>query len=327
MSDAQWLEWRRAGIGASDVAAAAQGRYGGSYGVVASKLGGVKDESNQDRKNLGHAWEERLADIVTTATGLYVVGEQMWCEHAEHPHRRATVDGFLAYADEVTVDDVTAVLELKTRHPNAGSMWSYYADQVQYQMHVTGVGEAVLCEATIGNDDDLLGIRLDRIEADPDRQAFLADAADWLWEHVQAGTYPEPDTPDALDAVKARHATASDDDTPVDLSELEEAIARHKAIKEAEKAVGDELKLLEAQIREALGSAKKGTAPGWSVSLSAPSRVLTDTAAEAFLLVHPDAAKQTIDRAKAEQIDKALLDELKEPVGARTLRITRKATT
>ena len=40
MSDADWLEWRRGGIGASDVARAATGKYGGGpIAVVSQKLG------------------------------------------------------------------------------------------------------------------------------------------------------------------------------------------------------------------------------------------------------------------------------------------------
>ena len=321
-----WLEWRRNGVGASDVAAAAIGLYGGIYGAVASKHGHTSTW-NQDRKDVGHAWEDRIADAVHTLTGYWVVGEQQLCEHPDQPHRRATVDGFLAATPEIfDMADVHSLLELKVRHPNAGqdNPRAYRLAQVQYQMHVTGMTRALVAVATVDSADTLVSLELEWVDADSERQLFLADLADRIWRHVQDGTYPNPDTPESLEYVKARFADTDDDDEPVDLEDIVDLIARHKELKTAVKAADDETRIVEARIREALGQRRRGVAPGWGVTLSAPTRVLTDTAADAFLQVHPECGRTVIDRKKAETVDKPLLDELKEPVGARVLRINRK---
>lgn len=324
------MAWRAAGIGASDIASAVHGTYGGAYAVVAEKLGAHRDETNAERKQLGHDWENRLADVVHALTGYYVVGEQQWCQHPEHVHHRATADGFLARTPEATLDDLLGVVEFKTRHPAAGSMWERHRTQVQWQLHVTGLEVGVIAEATVPDDDGPITVRLEEVRADPFEQQMLVGVADWLWGHVQAGTYPEPDSPDALDAVKARFATAVTEAEekelqPVDLGELVDLIARRDDIKAAAKQAEDELKLIDAKVREAMGHRRRGVAPGWGVSLSAPTRVLTDAAEQAFLQVHPGCVKTVFDRDAAEQIDKKWLDELREAVGHRTLRITRKA--
>ncbi len=337
MNDQEWHIWRAGGAGASDVANAVHSTYGGAYAVVAEKLGAHRDETNADRKKLGHEWENRLADVVHALTGYYVVGEQAWCEHPDNPIYRCTSDGFVARVPEATLDDVVGMCEFKIRHPGSGNLEARYRTQVQYQLLVTGLAVGLIVEATIPDDVDLdqlelkdIRLRFIDVHADPFEQQMLAGVADWLWAHVQAGTYPDPDSPDALDAVKARFATAVTEDEekalePVDLTELVDLIARRDDIKAAAKQADDELKLIDAKVREAMGHRRRGVAPGWSVSLSAPTRVLTDNAEQAFLQVHPDCVKTVFDRHAAEAIDKKWLDELREQVGHRTLRITRKA--
>jgi predicted phage-related endonuclease len=202
-----WARWRAQGVGASDVAAIATQKYGGRYAVVAGKLGLGEPVEETAEMARGHAWEQRVADLVQVATGMYVVAEQAWCEHAEHPHRRATVDGFLAPLAECSIDDVIAVLEMKTHGVDVRPPWDYYQAQVQYQMLVTGIPRALLAVATIDDTDDtLVGMRLVWVDADTFHQSLLAELADEAWAHVQARTLPVPDTATALDAVKDVHA-------------------------------------------------------------------------------------------------------------------------
>ena len=59
----RWLDWRKGGITATDVADAAQGTYGGAYGVVARKLGLITVEQNNAMRR-GHIWQPRIADAV-----------------------------------------------------------------------------------------------------------------------------------------------------------------------------------------------------------------------------------------------------------------------
>lgn len=316
-----WLEARRRGVTATDVADAAAGTYGGIYGVVARKLGLETVEENAEMRR-GTAWQPVIADAVHTLTGLYVVGEETLAG-ASDERWMATVDGFLAPEAEVSIDEVQAVLEIKTRGVGTRPNRDRWHVQMQWQLHVTGLSRALLAEATIDDDaNECRGVRLEWVEADPDLQAQLVDLAEVVYAHVQSGTLPEPDSPSALDSVKAVHAAADVDADAVDLSDLAEDIARFDEIKAAVKAVSDERDLLEARIRDAIGEATKGHLDGWRISLSQPARKLTRDAEAELLDTHPEYATAVLDRTRVKAEDPELYEAFTRPVGSRRLTIT-----
>lgn len=322
--DPAWIQWRRAGVTATDVADAFAGTYGGAYSVVAKKLGYEHVEPTAEMQR-GHDWQPVIADAVHTLTGWYVVGEETWCANADDDRWRATVDGFLAPEAEVSIDDVTAVLEVKTRGVGVRPNRDRWATQMQWQMLVTGMGRALLAEATIDDAvNECRGVRLEWVEADPYLQAQLVELAETIWGHMQAGTLPDPDTPSALESVKQVTAHADPDAETVDLTDLEADVARFADIKAAEKAVGDERKLLEARIRNTLGEATKGALDGFKVSLSKPRRILTDAAEAELLAAHPEFAVERLDKDRVKAQDKDLYDSFTQPVGARSLIVTPK---
>ena len=321
-----WLDWRRGGVGASEVAAAWTGRYGGAYAAVAKKLGHIQPDIPPELADRGIRWEQPIADAVHALTGLYVVGEQSWCEQAGHEHRRATTDGFLAATPETTLDDVVAVLEVKTSTEGTRPAWDYYEAQVQCQMLVTGVPLAVVAVAVIGADDQLARLTVSRIEADPDQQTMLAAEYDRLWDHVQTGQLPDPDSPSAAEAVKQATAQSDPDADTVDLADIAALVAEFGDIKQAEKAAGDRRLELEALIKHRLGAATHGRCDGWTVSYSNPSRILDDTGEEAVLLAYPELGVTVLDRTAAKETLGKQLDEFKTPTGARRLTIRRNRT-
>ena len=324
--DTAWKEWRKAGITATDIADAANGTYGGAYAVVARKLGLLEPDAENDQMRRGHRWQPVIADAVNVLTGQFVVGEESWCEHPDHPEHRATVDGFLAPVDEASIDDVSGVLEVKTRGVGTRPNRDRWTDQVQWQLWVTGQPRGVIAEAVIDDDTDTLrSLHLSEVIADPDRQATLVLLAGQLLVHLDQGTLPEPDTASALDAVKAVHAKPEPDPESVDLSDIADDVARFAAIKEAVKAVTDERDELEARIRDRVGDNTVGTCPGFTVSVSRPTMVLTADAEAELLDLHPELGRTVLDRAKAKDMHPDDLAAARRPVGAR--RLTLKETT
>lgn len=316
----QWHRWRREGITATDVADAANGTYGGAYGVVARKLGRIEPEPENERMTRGHRWQPVIADAVHVLTGLFVVGEEAWCQSTENGTWRATVDGFLAESPEVSIEDVIGVLEVKTRGVGTRPNRDRWSDQVQWQLLVTQLDRAVIAEATIDDEsDEAVGLHLTRVEADPDRQALLIDVAERLWSYVSSDTLPDPDSPDALPIVKAVNAEADPDADTVDLSDLAAEVARFNAIKDAERSVKAERELIEARIRDAVGYSTRGACEGFTVSVSKPRMVVPDDVAAEFLSGHPDLGRVVldIDAVKAA----GLYDDLRRPIGARTLTV------
>lgn len=326
MSGQEWLEWRRGGIGASDVAAAVHGIYGGAYGVVHSKLSGeARDAIDPKLADRGHRWEHAVADAVQALTGQYVVGEQAWSAHKEHRWQRCTVDGFLAPVAEASPDDLDAVLEIKTKGLHAPYRWDVWNTQTQWQMHVTGLRQAVIVVASIDDlSDRAAGLRLEVVDADRTTQQLLISHAEQLWEHVQAGTYPQPGA-EALDVVKDRWADAAPDiDTLiVDDEQLVWAISDYDEAKRVAKACERDLRAREAQIREALGEfVSAETSDGkWRVRIGEPVRKLDVGGRAWFLNVHPECGVFTLDTDRAKATDPDLYEALKKPTSDRRLTV------
>lgn len=319
---AEWLEWRKGGVTATEVADAWSGSYGGAYSVVARKLGLLDPPEQTAAMDRGQRWQETIADAVHALTGLYVVGEEMWCEHIEESRFRATVDGFLAPVADCSMDDVVAVLEIKTTGVGVRHNLERTKAQVQWQMYVTGIDQAHIAIATIDDVDDVCeGIRIIRIERDDAVIDQLELTARRLLAHIDHVTLPEPHDPSALDDVKAVNATADPEADTVDLGSLVEVVQQLNATKAAIKELTDQQKAAEAVLRDAIGAATVGTCDGYRVSVSQPALTLTAEAEAAILAERPDLGTTTLDRAKAKAEAPELYEAHRQPVGARRLTI------
>lgn len=323
-----WLDWRRHGITATDVADAANGSYGGAYGVVARKLGLVTVEQNNAMQR-GHLWQPRIADAVNALTGLHVVGEEMWCVHRDDDIVRATVDGFLAEWADATPDDLLGVLEVKTTGIGVRPNYDRWLDQVQWQLLAAGLDQALIAHAVIEDapdpeDSTPVSLKLTEVSADPVRQHHLRNIAGRLWDHVTAGTLPDPDDT-SLELVKEVWSDADPEADDVDLSELDNDIERLLQIKAAQKLVKAEHDEIEARIRHAVGEALAGESGRYRVSVSNPTKVLTADAEAELVAAHPEYRVTSLDRSQFKKDHKDIYEASTRPVGARRLTIKEKS--
>ena len=277
MSDADWLEWRRGGIGASDVARAATGKYdGGPVAVVADKLGLLPETKETDAMRRGKDLEVAITTAAEALLGLHVVGEQTWTERSGHNWARATLDGFLSPIPEPTLDDITGVLEVKTRRRYTDRPWDYYLVQVHWQMIVADCRSAVIAEAVV--DDEIpegpgriRSLALIPIEWDEQLADELWTLGETLWAWVQRGEVPPPTVAADLAAVRALMPAAGAT-AAVDLAEMLDQIERHEILSDRLAEDGNERDAIRARLITALGDATRGTAPGFTVSLSRGQR-------------------------------------------------------
>lgn len=329
-SDEQaWLDWRRGGIGASDVAAAWTGRYGGAYSVVADKLGiGTKDIDPVDAAR-GNRWETAIADGVHALTGYYVHAEQLPVSSPEVPHWLSTIDGLLDPEPETTLDDAAAVLEVKTSRQYVTPKWDYYKAQTNWQMLVTGKQRVLIAVAIIGLDLDgnetVKDLKLEWSERDDYLISQLIDLAEKLWAHVQAGTLPEPDEFTDLADVKAVNAEA-DTDLAIALDD-DAAVMEYTYLKEAAKAAEKAYRDAEANLRHALGAATRGVAPSFEVRIGAPANKFTRDSEAAALMLHPEFGKTVLDRARFKAEQPEAYDELRVPSHDRRITVKEIETT
>ena len=318
--DPKWLQWRREGVTATDVADAAAGTYGGMYGVVARKLGHEVVEQTEQMSR-GLRWEQPIADMVHLATGLYVVGEQAWVECTTDHRWRCTIDGLLSPWAEASIEDCVGVLETKTIGLGVQPNRDRWALQCQWQMMCTGMPLAIIAEGCIDDSDDsFVSLKLRQVEADTLLQEDLVAIAEDIWAHMQNQTLPDPDVASALPVVKAVYSTAVPTAEVVDLNS-DDVLTFHLLKSEA-KDRQEELDLIEARIRDAMGLATKGAVDGYKVSLSEPARKLTAEREAELLETHPEYAKTVLDRERVKSNDKALYESFQTRAGARALRVT-----
>jgi predicted phage-related endonuclease len=331
MDRADWLQWRREGVTATEVAKATTGYYGGMLSVLADKRATETGEANASM-NRGLAWEDTITAAAEHLIGVHIVGEQMMVECESDRRWRATIDGLASVTPETTFSDAIGIVEIKTRAPHVKPAVEYWTAQVQWQMLVTGKRQAWIVEAVIvgGETDDpgvKLGaceaIRVRHVEADPTHQAVLVDAAERIWQHLQDGTTPPPVTGDDLDAVKVLTAAHTPGAEPVDLADLEADIARFDALKAAEKELKAERDLIEARLRHAVADRTVGVAAGWKVTVAKPRRVLTDAGRAILGEMFPNARTVTVDVDTIKRADKAAYESVLEPIGARTITVRR----
>lgn len=196
----EWLDWRRGGIGASDVAAIAgvEGAFGTPYSVWLSKVHGVDSDESEPMM-----WGSLIEDVILNETqrrlGLFIGARQLRLEHPEANHHRATLDGaafeqppaMLADWDEhFDLSNAVAGIEAKNTsfrtYPGGEPPLAYYC-QAQWQMWCGNLSQVVLTVLHAGT-------RLEQypIERDQDDIDFLVEQADRFWtEHVLTGIPPD----------------------------------------------------------------------------------------------------------------------------------------
>lgn len=197
-----WLEWRRGGIGGSDIAALLGiSKYASPTSLYYDKLGLLPHREDSPRLRIGRRMEAVLSEEFHDRTGLFVVGAQTAYAHPDYPFARCTVDGFAAEAADDDDDAALATVEFKT---DGRFGWSEIPPAIRaqciWQMGVTQKPHAFLVVM-------FAGFRVETFEITFDNDAssdwdFMLTAASVFWDHVTNGEPPPVDgseaTTDAL---------------------------------------------------------------------------------------------------------------------------------
>ena len=193
LTEKEWLDFRRGGIGGSDVAAV--------MGVSPFTTGrdlyydkrGLKPvidiEDNWVAKEVGHLLEPLVAKIFEKKTGMKVVQIKKMFSHPIYKYMYADVDFFIE-----TADGKKGVLEIKTSNPHNKSKWDNgaipynYELQVRHYLAVTDLDFAYIA-CLFGNSEEEYLHR--KIERDRIFEQSIIETEGYFWnEYVEKAVEP-----------------------------------------------------------------------------------------------------------------------------------------
>jgi len=196
LSTDEWLEYRRTGIGGSDVSAVlgvspfTTGRdlYYDKCGIVSA----VDDEDNWVQKEIGHLLEDLVAKIFHNKTGYRIYQIKKMFRHPVYTFMIADVDYFVELPN-----GETAILEIKTTNYNNADKWRdgkneiiplNYELQGRHYMAVMNLNQVYYC-CLYGNNEDEVIIR--HINRDLEYESEMIALAENFWvNHIQARIPP-----------------------------------------------------------------------------------------------------------------------------------------
>lgn len=284
---ADWLAWRRTGIGGSDIAAiVGLGRWGSPYSVWADKVGLLDDTDDEpnDAQDFGKHFEAMAAPWFHERTGLHVVGEQLWASHRNHRWMICTPDGFADERPDAPVEDCTAIVEWKVTtdkpYDSPEQIPAHFLCQAQWNMAVTSTDA---CYLGVLHWRRFRVYEVRRDEADID---YLTVEADRFWHDYVVPQVPppldgSPFTADALDRIH-RHGTIG---TQVQLDDIAPTLTALRAVKAEAKQLAEHQRALEAVVKVALGDAEVGTVRGVPAVTWRAAKAVD---APALVAAHPD---------------------------------------
>lgn len=245
---AEWLEWRRGGIGASDIAAIMGiSPWQSRFSLWADKTGAVAiDEHESELFEAGHFlelaigpwWAKRTGGTILETQGLYTRGVG-----------RCTIDG------KGQLQDDLINIEIKTgeRGDNYDNgIPAHYQAQAQWQMWITGlnVTHFALLAGRI--------LKLYTLERDDEDIAIMIEAAEQFWaDHVLTGEPPEIDGSEATrNAMFELYPQAMRDKTVLDRAEVTPLVATYWTAHADMKAAEARKEQAASQLKALIGDAE-----------------------------------------------------------------------
>ena len=270
----EWLEWRKQGIGGSDVAAilgispfrTARDLYYDKLGIAVEN-----DESNWVGMEMGNLLEPLVARIFEKKTGLKVYQRKAMFQHPEHPWMLADLDYLVDLPD-----GTTAILEIKTTNYNAQGNWwyngaeivpSYYETQGRHYMAVMNIDRCYFC-CLYGNTEDEAIIR--HIDRDADYEAELITLEEVFWNENVLAHVPPAYTEDGdliLESLRRQRGPSEKEAPELEMTPPQGTLVKRylelqqqmDAVTSETDELDKEMKRVKALIIEMMGNSSKAT--------------------------------------------------------------------
>lgn len=272
LTNDEWLNWRRKGIGGSDVAAALHvSPYRTARDLYYDKIGVLPVVENEDKSitfEIGHLLEDVVAQIFAKKTGLTVYEDHMMYQHPLFPFLIADVDRFV-----LLPDGRKAILECKTAHYDMQFKWAngavprHYELQVRHYLSVMNLDVAYIACLFSNNENDFVWAKIER-DLDEEESTIMQLEAFWNGNVMSRVEPPLVEKPDLVLEMLRRYygpADVSAPEVPLQAG-FAPTLEQIYTLKEAKKDLDAQVRKLDQQIKslytpivEQLGVACIGT--------------------------------------------------------------------
>ena len=327
LSEKDWLDYRRKGIGGSDVAAimgispfaTIRDLYNDKVGIQSVI---EEEESNWVAKEVGHRLEDLVAEIFSKKTGLEVFPVRKMFRHSLYPFLLADVDYFIKFPD-----GTFGLLECKTCNYNARVKWDdeaippNYVYQVRHYLAVMNMDKAYIA-CLYGNNENEFVMR--SIERDMLEEEDIIEQETYFWqEYVEKKIEPPySGKPDLILASLRRYGGEADKSIPeINITSLD-TIKLDKYL-----SLSEEKSKLEKRKKEIDAEQRALSVPYVELIGQGCKAVLEDGANRYRITYNPtirtQIGKEQIEKLKIQHPD--VYDEYTKTTESRTFRVKREA--
>ena len=274
MPYADWLEYRKQGIGGSDASVVCGiNRYKSPVELWLDKTGQLPPQEAGEAAYWGTQLEPFVRAEFTKRTGIEVCHKSELLQSEEYPFMLANLDGVCE------VPDVgTCIFEAKTASAYKAGEWEdtipdEYQLQIQHYMAVTGYAGAYIAVLIGGNT-----FRWKFVERDEELISMLIELEAAFWNHVQDLTPPPLDGSDASTRFLSERFPNSKPKSQITLPDAASALlAQYDDACEQLEIVTEQKHKAENLLKEMMGENEVGTAGGRVITWKSVSQERLDS--------------------------------------------------
>ena len=293
----EWLDYRRAGIGSSEIATiVGLNPYETPYQLWRRKIGLDEPKSETFAMKAGHYLEDAVSQFWSDATGRQIIKASAgdWIvRNDEKPFVQVSPDRTY-WLDDNRNNDNKGILECKTtqRVIDADDLPKTWFCQVQYQLGGAEIQQGSIAWLTAGREFGYQDLTLV-----PDFYAWLVEEAERFWvDNVMGGK--EPDCANVQDVLIkfSRHT----DSKVIEVGdEIMQAYTQLKDVRAEISKLEEQKEALEAKLKMGFGDAEAISYGGNTLATWKAGKDSEKFDAKAFQADHPELAKQYTKSVKS----------------------------
>lgn len=293
----EWLDYRRAGIGSSEIATiVGLNPYETPYQLWRRKIGLDEPKSETFAMKAGHYLEDAVSQFWSDATGRQIIKASAgdWIvRNDDKPFVQVSPDRTY-WLDDNRNNDNKGILECKTtqRVIDADDLPKTWFCQVQYQLGGAEIRQGSIAWLTAGREFGYQDLTLV-----PDFYAWLVEEAERFWvDNVMGGK--EPDCANVQDVlIKFNRHT---DSKVIEVGdEIMQAYTQLKDVRAEISKLEEQKEALEAKLKMGFGDAEAISYGGNTLATWKAGKDSEKFDAKAFQADHPELAKQYTKSVKS----------------------------